>query len=328
MTRVNQRKRKRKKVLLRLSIILFLSLIVIAGLIIGSMTLKTKGKVNASLNQSTLSTSSKSSSLSSQTMPSHTNPSTSIKTTTQWLSSKSENQLPILMFHYVIGSEDQLPQDSNSISVERFEAELSALKSGGYTTLSATDAERVITQKLKPSNKMVWLTFDDGSVTMYTRIFPLLKKYHMHATSFIITGFVDNNQGGILNWEQIKEMKKSGLVDFGSHTVDHPDLGTLSSEKQREELANSKADLDKNLGQNTDLICYPAGGYNSETLNLDQTLGYQFGFLDPGRNGAQPKAAGESDGLLTLPRFRMMDSTTPEEMLAMLQPATYYNEQN
>lgn len=248
--------------------------------------------------------------------------------TPKWLSAKNENQLPILMFHYVTSDEDQLPKDSNNIDVTTFENELKALKEQGYTTVSAADAQRVLTTKEKPSNKLVWLTFDDGSVTMYTRIFPLLKKYQMHATSFIITSFVDNGQGGILTWEQIKEMKESGWVDFGSHTVDHPDLETQTLEAQRSELADSKADLDKNLTQKTNMICYPAGGYNQNTLDLSTELGYQYGFLDPGRNGAVAMAAKESDGLLTLPRFRMMDTTSAEDMLQMLQPAATYNEQN
>ncbi|BDH80416.1 polysaccharide deacetylase family protein [Lactococcus lactis] len=247
---------------------------------------------------------------------------------TKWLAGTNENQLPILMFHYVTSRADQLPQDSNNINIVTFENELKALKEKGYTTVSGSDAEKILTTKEKPSDKMVWLTFDDGSVTMYTEIFPLLKKYNMHATNFIITGYVNKGQGGILTWEQIKEMKASGLVDFGSHTVSHPDLGKLTLEAQRTELEQSKADLDKNLDQKTDIICYPAGGYNQNTLNLANELGYKFGLLDPGRNGAIAIAAKESDGLLTLPRFRMMSSTTTEQMLQMIQPSTDYNEKN
>lgn len=61
-------------------------------------------------------------------------------------------------------------------------------------------------------------------------------------------------------------------------------------------------------------------------MNLANELGYKFGLLDPGRNGAIAIAAKESDGLLTLPRFRMMSSTTTEQMLQMIQPSTDYNE--
>lgn len=98
-------------------------------------------------------------------------------------------------------------------------------------------------------------------------------------------------------WPGNKSRKKaSGLVDFGSHTVSHPDLGKLTLEAQRTELEQSKADLDKNLEQKTDIICYPAGGYNQNTLNLANELGYKFGLLDRPYD-AIAIAAKESDGL-------------------------------
>ncbi|HBC91088.1 MAG TPA: xylanase/chitin deacetylase [Lactococcus sp.] len=244
------------------------------------------------------------------------------------LLSKDENHLPILMYHYVTSNSDELPQDSNNIDIVAFENQLKALKENNYKTVSAAEAQQLLTKKEKLDNKLVWLTFDDGSVTMYTRIFPLLKKYNMHATSFIITDYVNNGQGGILTWDQIKEMKESGLVDFGSHTAQHFDLGLQTAEQQQEELLKSKSDLDKELNQNTDMICYPAGGYNQDTLNIADKLGYKFGVLDPGRNGAIESDAKESDGLLMLPRYRMLDTTTPNDLLKMLEQSTVYNTEN
>lgn len=244
------------------------------------------------------------------------------------LFSKTENHLPILMFHYVTSRPDELPQDSNNISIDVFENELKTLKQNKYKTVTAKEAQRLLTTREKPGNKLVWLTFDDGSITMYTEIFPLLKKYNMHATSFIITDFVNNGQGGILNWNQIKEMKDSGLVDFGSHTADHFDLGIQTDELQKQELLKSKSDLDKHLKQNTNMICYPAGGYNKDTLDIAKDLGYKFGFLDPGRNGAEEGDAKESDGLLTLPRYRMLDTTTASDVVKKLEEATNFNVEN
>lgn len=244
------------------------------------------------------------------------------------LFSKTENHLPILMFHYVTSRPDELPQDSNNINIDVFENELKMLKQNKYKTVTSKEAQQLLTTKEKPGNKLVWLTFDDGSITMYTEIFPLLKKYNMHATSFIITDFVNNGQGGILNWNQIKEMKESGLVDFGSHTANHFDLSRQADELQKQELLKSKADLDKHLKQNTNMICYPAGGYNQNTLSIAKNLGYKFGFLDPGRNGAIEDDAKESDGLLTLPRYRMLDTTTASDMIQILEKATTFNVEN
>ncbi|MCL2113606.1 MAG: polysaccharide deacetylase family protein [Streptococcaceae bacterium] len=309
--------RRKKRNYWQIILLPLLILVIVIAIIIVMANIFGKKSKNASNNNKVLPT--------SQTTSKATNQSKQAK---KWLISKSENQLPILMFHYVTSKPEELPQDSNNIDIATFEKELKTLKEQGYITASALQAQRILTIKEKPSNKLVWLTFDDGSITMYTKIFPLLKKYQIHATSFIITGFVNHEQGGILTWNQIKEMKTSGLVDFGSHTVDHFDLGQQNSEAQQMELIQSKADLDKNLNQNTNMICYPAGGYNQNTLMLAEKLGYQFGFLDPGRNGAISATAKKSDGLLTLPRYRIMDTTTPTDMLQMLQSATKYNEEN
>ncbi|MFH0153224.1 hypothetical protein, partial [Pseudomonas aeruginosa] len=59
--------------------------------------------------------------------------------------------------------------------------------------------------------------------------------------------------------------------------------------------------------------------------NIDSSLGYKFGLLDPGRNGAIAQAASASDGLLTLPRFRMSSTTGPQELMSMLAPSAAYN---
>lgn len=92
-------------------------------------------------------------------------------------------------------------------------------------------------------------------------------------------------------------MKASGLVDFGNHSVSHLSLEQLNLEGQRKKFEQLKANLDKQLSQNTNIICYPTNGYNESTLNLAKELGYTFGLLDPGRNGAIATSSKESDGL-------------------------------
>jgi len=278
-------------------------------------------KITAQVSSSAASTSHSSSSAPATTTSSSTPKST-------WLTSGAQpNQLPTLMFHYVSSKPSDLV-DSNWMPTATFEADLQALKSAGYTTVTAAEAEKIITTNQKPSNKMVWLTFDDGSVTLYRDIFPLLKKYQMHATGFIITSFVDNGQSGILNWAQIKEMAASGLVDFQSHTVSHIDLGTASTADATYQLQQSKQELDSQLNQKTNIICYPAGGHNDQTLTIAKSLGYQYGLLDPGRYGGVAEAASSSQGLLTLNRFRMASTTGPAELMADLTAAATFNTQN
>ena len=70
-----------------------------------------------------------------------------------------------------------------------------------------------------PKNSIL-ITFDDGYKNNYTLAFPILKKYNMKATIFLNTKFIGKDQF-YLNWDEIKEMYESGLVDFQLHTHSH-----------------------------------------------------------------------------------------------------------
>ena len=70
-----------------------------------------------------------------------------------------------------------------------------------------------------PQNSIL-ITFDDGYKNNYTLAFPILKKYNMKATVFLNTKFIGEDEA-YLNWDEIREMYKSGLIDFQLHTHSH-----------------------------------------------------------------------------------------------------------
>ena len=70
-----------------------------------------------------------------------------------------------------------------------------------------------------PQNSIL-ITFDDGYKNNYTLAFPILKKYNMKATIFLNTKFIGKDEA-YLNWDEIKEMYESDLVDFQLHTHSH-----------------------------------------------------------------------------------------------------------
>ena len=80
-----------------------------------------------------------------------------------------------------------------------------------------------------------------------------------------------------LTWDEIREMKSSGLVSIGSHTVTHPILSKCSYEKQRRELMLSRQRIIEELGEDCTLFAYPNGeitDYNHETIGLLKKSGY------------------------------------------------------
>ena len=73
----------------------------------------------------------------------------------------------------------------------------------------------------------------------------------------------------LMSWEQLIEMRDSGLVEIGSHTCNHKRLSaSLSSDQLEHEIKDSKLLLEEKLVSPITLFCFPNGDYNRETLEL------------------------------------------------------------
>ena len=63
-------------------------------------------------------------------------------------------------------------------------------------------------------------------------------------------------------------------IEFGSHTLSHPDLTSLSEEGQWNEIFNSRKKLEDRFHFNIDFFCYPFGLYNQTSVRMVQKAGY------------------------------------------------------
>lgn len=139
----------------------------------------------------------------------------------------------------------------HTIEPELFEAQLQYLKTNGYKTLSIYEFYDVLTKKKSfITDKMVLLTIDDARSSVWRYAYPLLEKYQMHATVFVIPGVteegkpfrknlkdnwnnnsrlkeidnIDKEDNTLCNWAEIKEMYNSGFVNIESHTLFHREI--------------------------------------------------------------------------------------------------------
>ncbi|MDR2977762.1 MAG: polysaccharide deacetylase family protein [Streptococcaceae bacterium] len=245
-----------------------------------------------------------------------------------WLLSLNENKLPTMMYHNV--SPDT--PNSNYVTPENLESALQQLQQNDIYTVSTNEAYQILNTKTKPAEKIIWLTFDDGYQDFYDHVFPLLKKYKMHATSNLITSYIESGKPGYMTPSEIQEMADSGYVDFQSHTVDHIDLNTASDEDQISQLSESKTYIDKLINQKVTMLCYPAGSHNANTAGIAEKLGYKMGILDPGRTydgkTAVNAAATASDGMFALNRYRTFTETDGTALMAMIAEDEAYNAAN
>lgn len=81
-----------------------------------------------------------------------------------------------------------------------------------------------------------------------------------------------------LNWEEIKIMHKSGIIEFGSHTANHNILTKINEDEVNKELSISWEDLiSRNLSDiNTISFSYPNGNFNSAISDQVRKANYKF----------------------------------------------------
>jgi len=170
--------------------------------------------------------------------------------------------------------------------------------------------------------KPVLVTFDDGTADAYERAFPILKELGFKANVFLVCEAIGRHTAWedpavepfqrVLDRDQILEMQASGLVEFGSHTLRHPDLARLSLEEARCEAAESRRRLEALLGRPVTAFAYPygSGAYLPEVRATVRQAGYLHDFSirqgitpwpwDPGSGPIRRLLVRRDDGLLDL----------------------------
>ncbi len=208
--------------------------------------------------------------------------------------------VPILMYHSIA----EEPDNDLMVSPSTFAAQMKHLSDAGYQTITFQDLEEWERGEPIPK-KPILLTFDDGYLDNYTAAYPVLKKHDLKATFFISTNYLGDARH--ISWEQIKEMSDSGLIEFGSHTLSHPDLTVISAAKRREEIVESKKIIEEKIGKEAIAFSYPAGAYNNIVIRETAEAGYKFAVT------TRPGDARIEQGLLTLHRVRIHGYYTADD---------------
>ncbi len=178
---------------------------------------------------------------------------------------------PVLMYHYV--RDYNRPNDkigmNLSISPANFHKQLDLIEKLGYTPTTF----KAIKDGTAPAKPII-LTFDDGYRDFYTNVYPELKARQIPAVTFLIYNALDKKN--YLTKDMVREMLASGLVEVGSHTLNHPDLPYIRSAKALREITDSKIFLERDFNINIITFCYPYGQINKQVVADVAEAGYTY----------------------------------------------------
>ncbi len=150
---------------------------------------------------------------------------TPLRSTTYTFPFEKNYPVVILMYHKIT---DTIPADEYERNSTDFENDLIYIRRRNYQILSMEDLMLLKSGELKLYSDGIIITFDDGYESNYSKVFPLLTKYEMPATFFLVTEWMDTPD--YMKWSEVWLMSqftddygKNPFV-MGSHTSSHPYL--------------------------------------------------------------------------------------------------------
>jgi hypothetical protein len=226
--------------------------------------------------------------------------------------------VPILLYHR-LGPEHA---DDMTVTTKVVEGQLKIIQEGGYHVIPLKSLLATLADPAAPlPEKSVVLTADDGHKTVYTDLFPLIKKYQIPVTLFIYPSAISNPYAPYaMTWEQLAEMKASGLVDIQSHTFWHPNfkiekkrLAPAAYEKfTQDQLVKSKTVLEQKFNIKVDELAWPFGIYDDQLMQWAQADGYVAAFT------IDRRAVTRADKMMALPRSIVTDADRGARFEALL----------
>lgn len=189
-------------------------------------------------------------------------------------------KIVVIMYHKL--SENINEQNDYCISPSAFDSDIAYLKKSGYEFMTASQVANAKTK----NRKIAVITFDDGYYSDYKYALPILNNYSACATFFVYGGAVGTT--GYLSEDNIKEMSKNKLVEFGNHSyVLHQNtpssLSILYKSKTNDDtilkdFQKNAEYLKKITGKEITALSYPNGIYSDEVDKLLKQNGVKITF--------------------------------------------------
>ena len=226
-------------------------------------------------------------------------------------------RVPILLYHRFGAT----VADSMTITTPVFEAQMKYLHDNGYKVIPLRQLVDYYRGKAPaPVAKSVVIVEDDAHKSVYSDMLPIIKKYRYPVTIFAYPSAISNAKYA-MTWDQMRELKKTGLFEVQSHTYWHPNF-----KKERKKLSQpaldalvmtqlnkSKVRLEKELGSTVDMLAWPFGIYDEYLIRKATDAGYVATF------SIERRHASPSDSVFKLPRYLLVNADSGKSFVQLLE---------
>jgi len=226
-------------------------------------------------------------------------------------------RVPILLYHRF----GPTVADGMTITTNVFASHMKYLHDNGYTVIPLRQlVDHYRGKAPAPKPKSVVIVEDDAHKSVYSEMLPVIRKYGYPVTIFAYPSAISNAKYA-MTWDQLRELKKTGLFDIQSHTYWHPNFkkerkklsAPVLDQLVMTQLRKSKARLQTELGGNIDMLAWPFGIYDDYLIGKAGEAGYVATFTIDRRH------ATSSDPLMKLPRYLLVNADNGKAFVQLLE---------
>ena len=194
-----------------------------------------------------------------------------------------------LMYHRF----DENKYPSTNIKSEIFINHIEEINNEKIDFISFSQFERTIENGI--NKNYILLTIDDAFESFFVNAWPILKNKKIPFILFVSTREVGKN--GYMTWDQIREIKNTGLATIGNHSHSHDYLIDWNIDEIKSDLVTSINIFKKEIGHSPNLFSYPFGEYSLDLKKIVSDLNFKFAF------GQHSGVIDSTKNFLSLPRF-------------------------
>lgn len=183
--------------------------------------------------------------------------------------------IPVLMYHYFYDkSKGETGKDNNWMEISSFEEQLKYLDENDWYFPTWGELYDFVTGKIILPKKSIVITADDGHESFFEYAVPVINKYDVKVTSFVITG---RTNSGVLN------NYRNDNINFQSHTNDMHKGGCSGGHgglfrciDYNKGLNDLKQSI--NVVGSSDALAYPYGDVTDNVLKITKDAGFKLAF--------------------------------------------------
>lgn len=164
-----------------------------------------------------------------------------------------------------------------------FDDHLSALCAAGYDFLTVSGLIDALDRGALPERPLV-VTFDDGRADFVDNAVPVLERYGVPSTMYVVAGAVggtsswlgipgESNQP-MMTWTELDSIAAAGH-EVGAHSLTHRQLDVLPIADATIEIRDSRIELEDGLGRPIRSFAYPHGYHSDAVVAATRAAGYE-----------------------------------------------------